>query len=95
MHKGNLKMTRWMLLGVIIFGLIFLGCQVYEFTHFVYGKNLTLSSHIFGSTFFVLTGTHGVHVSLGVLWLIGWLVYFLVGIFAAVILTGLGLVPAE
>ena len=79
MHKGNLKMTRWMLLGVIIFGLIFLGCQVYEFTHFVYVKNLTLSSHIFGSTFFVLSGTHGVHVSLGVLWLIGWLVYSFTG----------------
>ena len=79
MHKGNLKMTRWMLLGVIIFGLIFLGCQVYEFTHFVRDKGLTLSSHIFGSTFFVLTGTHGVHVSLGVLWLIGWLIYSFTG----------------
>ena len=37
-HKGNLKSTRWMLLGTIIFGSIFLACQVYEFTHFVHGK---------------------------------------------------------
>lgn len=78
-HKANLKMTRWMLFGVIIFGLIFLGCQVLEFTHFVRHYGLNLSSHIFGSTFFVLTGTHGVHVTLGVLWLIGWLVYSFTG----------------
>ena len=57
------------------FGLIFLGCQVYEFTHFVRAYGLTLNSHIFGSTFFVLTGTHGVHVTLGVMWLIGWLIF--------------------
>ncbi len=79
MHKANLKMTRWMLFGVIVFGLIFLGCQVYEFTHFVRGYGLTLSSNIFGSTFFVLTGTHGVHVTLGVMWLIGWLIYSFTG----------------
>ena len=79
MHKANLKMTRWMLFGVIVFGLIFLGCQVYEFTHFVRGYGLTLSSHIFGSTFFVLTGTHGVHATLGVMWLIGWLIYSFTG----------------
>ena len=79
MHKANLKMTRWMLFGVIVFGLIFLGCQVYEFTHFVRGYGLTLNSHIFGSTFFVLTGTHGVHVTLGVMWLIGWLIYSFTG----------------
>jgi heme/copper-type cytochrome/quinol oxidase subunit 3 len=68
-----------MLFGVIVFGLIFLGCQVYEFTHFVRGYGLTLSSNIFGSTFFVLTGTHGVHVTLGVMWLIGWLIYSFTG----------------
>ena len=35
-HKGNLNSTRWMLFGTIVFGLIFLACQVYEFTHFVH-----------------------------------------------------------
>jgi heme/copper-type cytochrome/quinol oxidase subunit 3 len=103
-HKGNLKSTRWMLLGTIIFGSIFLACQVYEFTHFVHGKEnihgdlehqLTLSSyageseqpgkdavlkpHVFGSTFYVLTGTHGTHVAIGVFWLLGWLVYSFTG----------------
>jgi heme/copper-type cytochrome/quinol oxidase subunit 3 len=85
-HKGNLKSTRWMLFGTIIFGAIFLACQVYEFTHFVHapGNELTLSSyrgqpHVFGSTFYVLTGTHGTHVAIGVFWLIGWLAYSFTG----------------
>lgn len=69
-QKGNIKTTRRMLLGTIFFGLIFLGCQVYEFSHFVHEKNLTLSSSVFGSTFYTLTGTHGTHVAIGVLWLV-------------------------
>lgn len=68
-QKGKLGATRKMLLGTIFFGLIFLGCQVYEFTHFVH-LGMTLSSDIFGSTFYTLTGTHGVHVAIGVLWLV-------------------------
>jgi cytochrome o ubiquinol oxidase subunit 3 len=58
-----------MILGTIFFGLIFLGCQVYEFTHFVH-LGLTLKSDMFGATFYTLTGTHGVHVAIGVLWLV-------------------------
>lgn len=68
-QKGKVQATRKMILGTIFFGLIFLGCQVYEFTHFVH-LGLTLSSDMFGSTFYVLTGTHGVHVAIGVLWLV-------------------------
>ncbi|MBC8010081.1 MAG: cytochrome c oxidase subunit 3 [Burkholderiales bacterium] len=68
-QKGKVESTRKMILGTIFFGLIFLGCQVYEFTHFVH-LGLTLKSDMFGSTFYVLTGTHGVHVAIGVLWLV-------------------------
>ncbi len=68
-QKGNLKSTRWSLIITIIFGAIFLGCQVYEFTEFVEVKHMTLSNSILGSTFFTLTGTHGTHVAIGVLWL--------------------------
>jgi len=74
-HKKNIKSMRLFLAGTIFFGLIFLGGQVYEFSHFVHEKHLTLSSSVFGSTFYVLTGTHGVHVALGVLWLFSWLMY--------------------
>lgn len=74
-HKGNIKGVRWFLGGTIFFGLIFLSGQVYEFHHFVTDFGLTLSSNVFGSTFYVLTGTHGVHVALGIIWLGSWLVY--------------------
>jgi cytochrome o ubiquinol oxidase subunit 3 len=68
-QKGHVGATRKMLLGTILFGLIFLACQVYEFNHFVH-LGLTLNSSMFGSTFYTLTGTHGVHVAIGVLWLV-------------------------
>ncbi|MFT3784498.1 MAG: heme-copper oxidase subunit III [Nibricoccus sp.] len=69
-QKGNIRSTRNNLLGTIFFGLIFLGCQVYEFNHFVHEKQVTLSNSTFGTTFYTLTGTHGCHVAIGVLWLI-------------------------
>ena len=66
------KFRLWTL-GVAFFGSIFLGFQVYEFRHFVH-EGLTLQSSLFGSTFFTLTGTHGVHVTIGVLWLLSLLI---------------------
>lgn len=69
MHKGQLKSFRRNACGVIFFGLIFLGCQVFEFAEFVH-KGLTLQTGTFGSTFYLMTGTHGVHVAIGVFWLI-------------------------
>jgi cytochrome o ubiquinol oxidase subunit 3 len=66
-QRGNIRSTRTMLLGTMFFGCIFLGGQVFEFTHFVHDKHMTLSNSIFGSTFYTLTGTHGTHVAIGVL----------------------------
>jgi cytochrome o ubiquinol oxidase subunit 3 len=68
-QKGNLKSMRLSLLTTIFFGAIFLGCQVYEFNDFVLEKHLTITNSILGTTFFTLTGTHGTHVAIGVLWL--------------------------
>ncbi len=68
-QKGNLKSMRLSLLTTIFFGCIFLGCQVFEFTEFVNEKHMTITNSILGSTFFTLTGTHGTHVAIGVLWL--------------------------
>ena len=68
-QKGNVKSCRWSLLTTIFFGMIFLGCQVYEFNHFVLEKKMTLSNSLLGTTFYTLTGTHGCHVAIGVLWL--------------------------
>ena len=70
---GDIPKFRLWTLGVAFFGAIFLGFQVYEFTHFVQ-EGLTLQRNLFGSTFFTLTGTHGVHVTIGVLWLLSLLI---------------------
>jgi cytochrome c oxidase subunit 1 len=64
-HRGA---RRW-LFGTVTFGLIFVGFQVYEFALFV-REGLTLQRNLFGSTFFVLTGFHGGHVLVGVIWLL-------------------------
>ncbi|MFM9953062.1 MAG: heme-copper oxidase subunit III [Opitutaceae bacterium] len=68
-QKSNVKSCRWSLLATILFGMIFLGCQVYEFNHFVLEKKMTLSNSLLGTTFYTLTGTHGCHVAIGVIWL--------------------------
>jgi cytochrome c oxidase subunit 3 len=67
-QRGDHRQTRLWLLGTVLFGLIFLGFQAFEFTNFVH-EGLTLQQNLFGSTFFVLTGFHGGHVTLGVFWL--------------------------
>src|SRR5688500_1833982 len=68
-QKGNVKSCRWSLLTTIVFGMIFLGCQVYEFDHFVHEKKMFINNSLLGTTFYTLTGTHGTHVAIGVLWL--------------------------
>lgn len=72
-HDDTFKFRLWTF-GVAFFGAIFLGFQVYEFIHFV-DVGLTLQTNLFGTTFFVLTGTHGVHVTIGVIWLLSILIH--------------------
>jgi cytochrome c oxidase subunit 3/cytochrome o ubiquinol oxidase subunit 3 len=67
-QRGDVRWTRRWLLATVVLGLIFLGGQVYEFTSFVH-EGLGLTTNLFGSTFYVLVGLHGAHVSIGVLWL--------------------------
>ncbi|HKS07146.1 MAG TPA: cytochrome c oxidase subunit 3 [Gemmatimonadaceae bacterium] len=64
------KLWLWV---TIIFGTGFLICQSYEFTSFVH-EGLTMKRNLFGSSFFTLTGFHGAHVTVGVLWLTSLLV---------------------
>jgi len=67
-QKGNRKQALWGLAATILLGAGFLGFQAYEFTHF-YHAGLTLQTNLFGSSFFILTGFHGAHVSIGIIWL--------------------------
>jgi len=70
----------WMV-ATIALGVIFLGLQVLEYAH-AYGElNLKLTSGIFGSTFFMLTGFHGFHVTIGAIMLTVVLIRILKGHF--------------
>ena len=62
---GSSKLWLW---ATIIMGTTFLGFQAYEFTAFV-REGLTIRTNLFGSSFFTLTGFHGAHVAVGVMWL--------------------------
>jgi len=73
-QRGNIKGTRIWLAATATLGMFFVGFQIYEFNHFVH-HGLTLSTNLFGSTFYVLTGFHGTHVTVGVIWL--WTLFFL------------------
>ncbi len=53
------------LLMTVVLGFVFLGFQVYEYMHAYSDLNLKLTSGVFGSTFYMLTGFHGFHVTLG------------------------------
>jgi cytochrome c oxidase subunit 3 len=60
--------------ATVLLGCVFLVLQVEEYMHAYNELNLTLGSGIYGSTFFMLTGFHGAHVTLGTLMLaIMWL----------------------
>ena len=57
------------LLLTILLGITFLICQAYEYHEAYMDLNLTLGSGIYGSTFFMLTGFHGAHVTIGTIML--------------------------
>jgi cytochrome c oxidase subunit 3/cytochrome o ubiquinol oxidase subunit 3 len=63
------KAAMWLFVTAML-GLHFVLNQVYEFTTFVLHHDLKLSTSLFGSSFFVLTGFHGAHVTGGVIWLL-------------------------
>ncbi|MDH5470633.1 MAG: cytochrome c oxidase subunit 3 [Gammaproteobacteria bacterium] len=68
-HWGLKKNDRTqMILGLmatVALGVLFLGLQAYEYIHAYQDLNLKLTSGMYGSTFFLLTGFHGLHVTLG------------------------------
>ena len=65
----RLESSKLWLMVTAILGATFLGFQAFEFTSFVH-EGLTIRTNLFGSSFFTLTGFHGAHVTVGVLWLL-------------------------
>jgi cytochrome c oxidase subunit 3/cytochrome o ubiquinol oxidase subunit 3 len=68
-QRGDHRRLRIWLLTTCFFGLVFIGGQVFEFTEF-YREGLSLQENLFGTTFFTLTGLHGAHVTMGIVWLL-------------------------
>ena len=68
-QRGDHRRFRIWILATVLFGATFIGGQVYEFTEF-YREGLHLGTNMFGTTFFVLTGLHGAHVTIGIIWLL-------------------------
>ncbi|MBW4331601.1 cytochrome o ubiquinol oxidase subunit III [Stakelama sp. CBK3Z-3] len=69
MEKGNKGATLLWLAITGLFGAAFLSIELYEFSHLIH-EGATPQSSAFLSSFFTLVGTHGLHVTVGIVWLI-------------------------
>ena len=66
-QKGNRRgLVMWLALTAAL-GAAFIGVQAYEYNKLVH-EGLTFTSSQFGSAFYILTGNHGLHVLIGVIW---------------------------
>ncbi|MBB5390355.1 MULTISPECIES: cytochrome c oxidase subunit 3 [unclassified Herbaspirillum] len=69
LRAGHRQKTAVWLFLTILLGAVFMGFQAYEYIHAYTELNLKLTSGIYGSTFFMLTGFHGFHVTMGAIML--------------------------
>ncbi|MEI7025551.1 cytochrome o ubiquinol oxidase subunit III [Paenibacillus sp. y28] len=70
MNKGSKKgLIGWLAVTALL-GASFIGLEVTEFVNMVH-EGATISTSAFLSSFFVLVGTHGLHVSVGLVWMVG------------------------
>ncbi|MFZ1265229.1 cytochrome c oxidase subunit 3 [Candidatus Amarolinea dominans] len=80
-RNDQAKLRLWLFASLLCGG-TFLGVQVIEYFK-LFEEGLTISSSMFGTIFFTLTGFHGLHVFIGLLWLVGIIVQALRGRFNA------------
>jgi len=74
-YRGDRKKAFWLMIATAGFGAMFVGMQAFEWTKLIVDEGVRLSSNPmgasqFGSTFFMITGFHGLHVSAGVIYLV-------------------------
>ncbi|MCQ6277645.1 cytochrome o ubiquinol oxidase subunit III [Bacillus sp. EB600] len=70
MHKGNKNRLIGWLTVTLLLGAVFVGLEINEFTNMA-AEGATISKSAFLTSFFSLVGTHGLHVTFGILWMIG------------------------
>jgi len=68
MQQGKKVGTQFWLLVTAVFGVCFIGIELYEFSHMIH-EGATPQRSAFLSSFFTLVGTHGLHVTFGLVWL--------------------------
>jgi cytochrome c oxidase subunit 3 len=83
LKKGDRTQLILGLMATVALGFLFLGLQAYEYHHAFHEMNLTLGSGIYGTTFYMLTGFHGLHVTLGATMLLVILIRSMKGHFTA------------
>ena len=69
MEKNKIRTTQAWLAVTGLFGLAFVGLEIYEFAHLIH-EGATPQRSAFLSSFFTLVATHGLHVSFGIVWLV-------------------------
>ncbi|MBW3110958.1 MULTISPECIES: cytochrome aa3 quinol oxidase subunit III [Bacillaceae] len=69
LRKRNVKSMMVWLIITLLFGLGFLYMEITEFIHLVH-EGAAMGTNAFWSSFYLLTGTHGLHVSVGILWIL-------------------------
>jgi cytochrome c oxidase subunit III len=82
-RRGNRDGLQGWLIVTIVLGLAFLAGQAYEYTTLIVAEGFNITSGIYGTVFFSLTGLHGLHVTVGVLVLIGVLIRTFMGHFSS------------
>ena len=70
LKESNLRILNIYLAATFLLGFLFVGLQAEEYMHAYNDLGLQLSTGIYGSTFFMLTGFHGLHVTLGAIMLV-------------------------
>ena len=69
MNERRVGSTQVWLAVTALFGMAFIGIELYEFTHLI-AEGATPQRSAFLSAFFTLVGTHGLHVTMGLIWLV-------------------------
>ncbi len=70
LKENNQQKLIWGLGLTVALGFIFVALQAWEYSHAYHELNLTLESGVYGSTFYILTGFHGFHVTMGAIMLL-------------------------
>ena len=83
LNRGQRTRLAILVLTTIVLGMLFLRMQASEYHHAYTALNLTLATGVYGATFYILTGLHGLHVAIGTVFLIVMLARILRGDFTA------------